>query len=587
MQKTADADETIQGKMAFEAYCSQHGVTVKNYHADNGIFRANKWVNACSQKGQGLSFAGVNAHHSNGLAERRIRSLQDLARAMLIHQHRQWKMEGQVHLWPYAVRMANDAINETPNMKDSMGRSPLQIFSDSEIQTNVKHWIPFGCPAYVLDSDLQKQQAIHNKWEYRSRVGIYLGRSPNHSRSIGLIMDRATGLVSPQFHVEFDKSFNTVKEDKFDTTWQAKTGLLNFSKMSKKATKKATSSESIYSHKRGLPEQEGVSHNASAKRSRTDPVVSTPEENDRDSPLANPLNLLQQPSNDSQLGNNDSNPKPPSIIEQSSDTAGNPIPPMQKAGTGSVPDSKQSVPNETQNSLPAGNIVKAMLAELSMATADDIEGELFCFKAMFPAYSEEQEQDPLMVYKATSDPDTMYMHEAMRQKDAAEFRKAMQKEWDDQLGNGNFSIVHRSTVPEGATILPAVWQMKRKRDIKTRRVKKYKARLNIDGSRMQKGKHYDQTYAPVAKWSSIRLMLILCALHGWYSRQIDYVLAFPQAPVEREIYMKIPRPFAMQDKRLNTKDYVLKLHRNVYGQKQASRVSVSYTHLTLPTSGVV
>ena len=109
---------------------------------------------------------------------------------------------------------------------------------------------------------------------------------------------------------------------------------------------------------------------------------------------------------------------------------------------------------------------------------------------------------------------------------------------------------------------------------KTRRVKKYKARLNIDGSRMQKGKHYDQTYAPVAKWSSIRLMLILCALHGWYSRQIDYVLAFPQAPVEREIYMKIPRPFAMQDKRLNTKDYVLKLHRNVYGQKQASRSSM-------------
>ena len=89
---------------------------------------------------------------------------------------------------------------------------------------------------------------------------------------------------------------------------------------------------------------------------------------------------------------------------------------------------------------------------------------------------------------------------------------------------------------------------------------------------MQQGKHYDQTYAPVAKWSSIRLMLIMCALQGWYSRQIDYVLAFPQAPVEQTIYMKIPRGFEMEDKSLNTKEYVSELHRNIYGQKQASHV---------------
>ena len=75
LQKTSDAEETIMGKRAFEAYCSQHGVTVRNYHADNGIFRTHEWVNECRNRGQGLTFAGVNAHHSNGLAARRIRSL--------------------------------------------------------------------------------------------------------------------------------------------------------------------------------------------------------------------------------------------------------------------------------------------------------------------------------------------------------------------------------------------------------------------------------------------------------------------------------------------------------------------------------
>ena len=85
------------------------------------------------------------------------------------------------------------------------------------------------------------------------------------------------------------------------------------------------------------------------------------------------------------------------------------------------------------------------------------------------------------------------MHEAMCEPDAEKFKAAMQKEWDDQYTNGNFSIKHRSEVPEGATILSTIWQMRRKRDIRTRAIKKYKARLNIDGSKMKYGQHYDQT----------------------------------------------------------------------------------------------
>jgi len=52
------------------------------------------------------------------------------------------------------------------------------------------------------------------------------------------------------------------------------------------------------------------------------------------------------------------------------------------------------------------------------------------------------------------------------------------------------------------------------------------------------------------------------------------VLAFPQAPVEKEIYMKVPKGFEITGK--NPDDYVLKLERNVYGQKQAGRVWNKY-----------
>lgn len=202
----------------------------------------------------------------------------------------------------------------------------------------------------------------------------------------------------------------------------------------------------------------------------------------------------------------------------------------------------------------------------------DVPGEIYCHEALTGGNA--HEFDNPLAYKASTDPDTMYMHQAMKQPDKVEFVKAMEKEVRDQMENGNFEIVHISKVPKDKTILPAVWQMKRKRDIRSRKVKKYKARLNIDGSKMKKGIHYDQTYAPVASWNSIRILLSLVAAMGWHTQQIDYVLAFPQAPVEKEIYMKVPKGFEIAGKDSN--NYVLKLKRNVYGQKQAGRVWNKY-----------
>ncbi len=50
------------------------------------------------------------------------------------------------------------------------------------------------------------------KWRLRSRVGINLGISNQHARSIVLVLNLTTGHVSPQFHVKFDPKFQTVRE---------------------------------------------------------------------------------------------------------------------------------------------------------------------------------------------------------------------------------------------------------------------------------------------------------------------------------------------------------------------------------------
>ena len=164
LQKTASANETCEGKKAFEAHALRSGVRIQNYHADNGIFKANLWVQACLENGQGLMFAGVNAHHQNGVAERRIRTLQEMARTMLIHANKRWADSITTNLWPYAIRIANDAINNTPNMATKSKLNPIEVFTNTKVVGNPKHWKPFGCPAYVLNDDLQAKKPFH-KWK--------------------------------------------------------------------------------------------------------------------------------------------------------------------------------------------------------------------------------------------------------------------------------------------------------------------------------------------------------------------------------------------------------------------------------------
>ncbi|KAI2493484.1 hypothetical protein MHU86_21065 [Fragilaria crotonensis] len=174
----------------------------------------------------------------------------------------------------------------------------------------------------------------------------------------------------------------------------------------------------------------------------------------------------------------------------------------------------------------------------------------------------------MLAFAASADPDTMYYHEAMRSQ-IARIHQGNGEGGQESHRNQVWELVPRSSVPPGTKILPAVWAMKRKRRIATREVYKWKARLNIDGSKQEEGVNYWETFSPVASWAAIRMVLITTLIHGWYTKQIDFVLAYTQADVECQLYMAIPKGFEVQD---DGQDYVLKLKKNLFGQKQAGRV---------------
>ena len=77
--------KTLKAKETFEKYAANCGIIIRHYHADNGRFANRGGINHVQEKGQTISICGTNAHHQNGVAEKRIHDLQEAARTMLIH----------------------------------------------------------------------------------------------------------------------------------------------------------------------------------------------------------------------------------------------------------------------------------------------------------------------------------------------------------------------------------------------------------------------------------------------------------------------------------------------------------------------
>src|SRR5210317_575444 len=234
LMTTLDAEHTVEAKRAFERIAASHGVVVKHYHSDNGLFDTKLFKESIQNSHQTLSFCGPYAHHQNGKAENRIKDITTHARTALLHAAHRWPKAVNAHLWPAALKHYTNSRNSLPSQflagkkvgkkkePDQMIGSPISRFCGTEVEPNLDHFHPFGCPVYVLSSSLQSQKS-HNKWTDRSRVGIFLCHSPNHATSVPLVLNTQTGNVAPQFHCIYDDEFATCKRDaNFVSQWQHK-----------------------------------------------------------------------------------------------------------------------------------------------------------------------------------------------------------------------------------------------------------------------------------------------------------------------------------------------------------------------------
>ena len=212
-QESTSAEETIRAKESFEALCEQHGVKVKRYHADNHIFNSRLFKEHVIAAQQNITFSGVNAHHQNGVAERKIKHITNITRASIFQAMLSWPEQVSLDLWPYAIECAVYANNNIPR---ESGLSADEIFSNIKSPFNYKELHPFACPVFVLDPSLANNKKIP-RWKPRSEPRIYLGKSRHHAGNVSLVLNIKTRHVTPQFHLVFDDNFTTVNKNSNNT----------------------------------------------------------------------------------------------------------------------------------------------------------------------------------------------------------------------------------------------------------------------------------------------------------------------------------------------------------------------------------
>jgi hypothetical protein len=129
-------------------------------------------------------------------------------------------------LWPYALRNAALLHNTLLVLED--GTLRLELFSSIRVGSNMKHVHTFGCPVFALQNALASGKFLP-RWLPHACLGLNLGLSLMHARTVYLVLNLTTGCVSPQYHCRFDDFFKTTRHGGPDVSgtisWQQLAGL--------------------------------------------------------------------------------------------------------------------------------------------------------------------------------------------------------------------------------------------------------------------------------------------------------------------------------------------------------------------------
>lgn len=514
---------------------TQTGLTAKEVHGDGGKEAYNKKVEAFL-KSQGTNFTATPTDRPalNGIAERMNRTLMEMTRAMLIH------AGAHASLWGEAIRTAAYTHNCTVQSVDGRSEAPIKTLFG--INFNPLTLRVFGCD--VFRTFPTKEQS---KLGHRAEKAMFLGYESDGTYR--LLSPNSTLVPIRSRDVKFDESnFTASAELVIDLDDQREYDLRLLPNRS------PTNSSSVLNRDNELEELRRHTETVSSddldesvvaiSESQNQVSESKEIENEPESVVEQDSVKHVEPDYEAKYDSDHESQTTSDDSEQERET---PIP-EPKSDDKDDPDYQPSPQPQAE---PTQTLRRSARAHRPADHGPYIDPTAFTIGALIAA-----------AHAATNVTDPVSYKQALSRPDAEKWSKAIAEELDSMLQNGVFELVEP---PPDVPILGHRWVFKTKLNEHNDPIR-WKARLVVKGFQQEYGVNFDETFAPVARHKSIKLLLTIVNELNLEFKQIDFITAFLNAPLDYEIYMEQPEGMETRgDGR------VLRLQKALYGLKQAPR----------------
>jgi len=532
----------------------QHNLPILAIRSDNGTEFKNYTLNGfLSDEGIKHQYSAAYTPQQNGVAERKNRTLMDMARSMLAEH------KSPYNFWAEAISTACHSSNRL-YLRKILNKTPYEILTGNK--PNISYFKVFGCKCFYLIKGVRL-----SKFDSKALEGIFVGYGlESHTYRI---FDKATGRVIESSSVVFEENNGSHVgqvdvcadvEIPQDAIGRMGVGFIRpieghlvadreelCSTQVEPSSSQTSSTPAVGAISEPIQRQTENSHSGvQASIPRADnpattgglsgslhsviqPQDSVSPEPDQDQHAYEDIHPNDQGQFDGQDEDQNDEDAPPRINEE--------IEARRKARV----DRTLKLRGHTLDKV-IGDVRGRVSTRRQLANFSDHQAHI----AMV---------EPQKVWEALEDPDWL---------------EAMHEELNNFKRNKVWRLVEKPK--ECRNVIGTKWIFKNKQD-ENGIVVRNKARLVAQGFSQVEGIDYGETYAPVARLESIRILLAFATHHNFKLQQMDVKSAFLYGPLKEEVYVKQPPGF--EDP--NFPNHVYKLDKALYGLKQAPRAW--YEHL--------
>ncbi|KAL0641881.1 hypothetical protein Bca4012_102535 [Brassica carinata] len=551
-------DRVLDAFKNFQSYVSnQYNAKIKIFRSDNGgEYTGSAFKNHLAQHGILHQTSCPYTPQQNGVAERKNRHLMEVARSMM------FQMSVPKRFWSDAVITACYLINRIPTriLED---KAPFEVLNNNK--PVLDHLRVFGCISYVLVPG-----EIRNKLQAKSIKAMIIGYSTTQKGYKCFVPETRRVLVSRDVKFFEEKSYYEDKD------WKELEGL-------SQPSDRATSLRQILE---GL----GIGMSQESNEDQSPDVQEAEEPSHLDHEGGNGTEELDESQGFAH--HPDEGGSEPETQENGQEGVG-----LSEEGeefnSGSHHQGEQDQGDEEHHSEAQEPHIQDEQVQVQeqpvLRRSTRIRKDPSSWVNTRVYYNAQAVEDPSRVvcsFAQYPEEHCAFMVNLDENYIPRSYEEAiMDKEWKESVGAEAGAMIkndtwYESELPKGKKAVSSKWifTIKYKADGK---VERKKSRLVARGFTQTYGEDYIETFAPVAKLHTIRIVLSLAVNLEWGLWQMDVKNAFLQGELEDEVYMHPPPGL----EHLVKKGNVLRLKKAIYGLKQSPRAWYNKLSTTLNGRG--